>query len=206
MKEHIKELKEALAAAQEAANRTSLSREPPQLPVRPPMPATEDYFQAGVVLPGSNERTVPDLPIRQPVAVGSPPTTHLMPSPPPTSAGSSPAQSPRQNLSPMGSPRSPGVNGFKTIHGNHRPDGSLGGYRKDVSIRRMTSHNTFYANSMRKGSYGGSTSDPSSPHSPNGPKSESREASIEERSELEVTGASDKQPFKTPDGRTYRVV
>ncbi|KAM3415734.1 hypothetical protein BST61_g9247 [Cercospora zeina] len=125
LEEHAKELKDALAAVHAAAQKatpgpTPTSEPAPQLPQRV---APEDYFQVvpGEAIPhrldtGSDTtEAVPPIPNNSATATGefSPPAI-----------GSSPPLPPRQQLSPLGSPRTPGQNGFRTIHGTHRPDGS----------------------------------------------------------------------------------
>lgn len=95
-------------------------------------------------------------------AVNSPPGQ-------PTSSSASPRSYPLTPGSELGSPTSPPwgpsipgqstTNGFKTIHGHHRPDGALGGYAEGRGIRRKQSgtYDSLYESSIRRGA-GGSDS------------------------------------------------
>lgn len=69
-----------------------------------------------------------------------------------------PAMSPRsQTTSPNPQAKSPGSEaGFRTIHGRHRPDGSLGGYRSDRVVHRTHSEN-LYDSSIQNGREGDRT-------------------------------------------------
>lgn len=49
-----------------------------------------------------------------------------------------------QTSSPTPQAKGPGTEtGFRTIHGQHRPDGSLGGYRPDRAVQRTPSDNLY---------------------------------------------------------------
>lgn len=54
-------------------------------------------------------------------------------------ANSPPALPPRRSGLPSPPALSPSEGGFRTIHGHHRPDGSLGGYRAGKGMRRAPS-------------------------------------------------------------------
>jgi hypothetical protein len=59
-----------------------------------------------------------------------------------------------QTTSPTPQAKSPGTEtGFRTIHGQHRPDGSLGGYRSDRAVQRTPSDN-LYESSVQNGQSG----------------------------------------------------
>lgn len=65
-----------------------------------------------------------------------------------------------QTTSPTPQAKSLGTEtGFRTIHGQHRPDGSLGGYRLDRALQRTPSDN-LYESSVRNGQSGERTLSP----------------------------------------------
>ena len=152
LQSNAREMDETLATVQAAAarNRNVSSPRPAANGAEP-----QDYFFDGAVTadsgtgfhsPGGN----PAPPCRKPV--GSPP-------------GSPPIASPSEFGSPPTSPRNQSVkptlngrniswqaeSGFRTIHGQHRADGSLGGYRKDRMMKRPTS-DSLYSTSVKNGS------------------------------------------------------
>ena len=80
--------------------------------------------------------------------------------------------SPRQRPgSPYMNGRSPNEqgDGFRTIQGQHRPDGSLGGYGKNRTMERTTS-DSLYEVSVKNGSGGGQSMSSESLHSNEGVK------------------------------------
>ncbi|GIZ38925.1 hypothetical protein CKM354_000232400 [Cercospora kikuchii] len=174
---HAQELKDTLATVQAAASKATPAPTPtleaPKLPERPTPAAVDDYFNADdtdAANPPAPDTSSDDAAASAPIPLVSSPVT---------ANGSSPGMSPGQQVA---SPRAPGTSHFKTIHGTHRPDGSLGGYRRDASLRRQTSDGV-YASSIRNGLGGGirTLSGSASRQSLSGGRgSFSREASIEE--------------------------
>lgn len=151
---NARDLEEAMASVQAAASRSKIvvqKSTPHELNATP----GNEYFPPQTATPGSTNGfhlhgadEASSVPNRK--LVGSP-----VGSPPVASPGtySNPATSPR---APHPNVRSPGsqAEGFRTIHGQHRPDGSLGGYRTDrAGVKRMTS-DSLYDVSIRNGSTG----------------------------------------------------
>ena len=133
-------LEEVLASIQAAAGRNrDGTSEPGTAPNGPETPGSQDYFRhrttradRDMAIYGLDDITVSpigSLPIASPSQLGNS-----------AMAPRSPTTSPNSNA------RSPGwqaESGFRTIHGQHRADGSLGGYRTDRGIRRMTSDSLY---------------------------------------------------------------
>ncbi|PIB00567.1 Ankyrin repeat domain-containing protein 17 [Cercospora beticola] len=177
LQEHTNELKEALTAVQTAASKATPAPTPtaeaPKLPERPAPATVDEYFNtddADAANPTVLDTSSDDAAASAPIPLVSSPLS---------ANDSSPGMSPGQQVT---SPRFPGPSGFRTIHGTHRPDGSLGGYRKDASLRRQMSEGV-HGSSIRNGLGAGARS-LSSSHSrqslSGGRGSLSREASIEE--------------------------
>lgn len=174
----IRELEETLSTVEAAANKTralasgplSPSDDAPEVPQKPDYLLQRAVTSDGVTgLFGNGDSAVYPGRIFSRKAVGSP-------------TGSPPVASPNEFNVVPGSPRqrpgSPYMNGrspneqgdgFRTIHGQHRPDGSLGGYPKNRMMKRTTS-DSLYDVSVKNGSAGGQSMSSESLHSKDGAK------------------------------------
>ena len=133
----VQELEEGLTRIEAAATRKTATSGGPRSPSddAPQVPSPESYFarrseSADRVPDFPEPATSPQMPSRRPV--GSPTLAS------PAELGIGPASPTQRPTSPYINSRSASGhgNGFRTIHGQHRADGSLGGYRNNTMVRK----------------------------------------------------------------------
>jgi ankyrin repeat protein len=108
----------------------------PAVPTRKPVQTPGGSRAVGSRSPFSSPAMTPAMsPTMSPAALS-----------PPTTSPRSPPANPCPNLR---SPSSQSRKGFQTVHGQHRPDGALGGYRTERKMSR-TASDSLYSSSIRR--------------------------------------------------------